>query len=68
MKRKQSRKLRHVNVMISEKDHQLLESLTQTGDEMSSRTKKSIILRGIRLVAKELKQKEKYKSDEESWS
>ena len=67
MKRKQSRKLRHVNVMISEKDHQLLESLTQTGDEMSLRTKTAIIRRGIRLVAKELKQKDKHESDEESW-
>jgi hypothetical protein len=52
--------------MISERDHQLLESLTQTDDEMSSRTKTAIILRGIKLVAKELKQK-KHKSDEESW-
>jgi hypothetical protein len=65
MKRKQPTKLRHVNVMISERDYQLLESLKQTDDGMSSRTKTAIILRGIRLVAKELKQKEKHRNDEE---
>jgi hypothetical protein len=52
--------------MISERDYQLLESLTQTGDEMSSRTKTAIILRGIKLVAKELKQK-KHNSEGENW-
>jgi hypothetical protein len=67
MKRKRATKLRHVNVMISERDYRLLESLTRTDDEMSSRTKTAIILRGLKLVAKELKQKEEHKSDEEGW-